>query len=112
VKYTISSHGTFISVFEASRITVNGSNHSDIGCLVSLDITVILPMISGFLAINFISIISSSIPLVISDVAILREYVHSSGISNSYTSSSFNNVDSSKDTTFLVVLLDGVIDLI
>ena len=38
------------SVFDASKTTVKGSNHSDIGFLVSLDVIVIFHTMFGFLA--------------------------------------------------------------
>jgi hypothetical protein len=107
VKYIISSHGIFTSVFEASSITVNGSNHSEIGSLVSADVIVIFQTISGFFALSLISNSLSSIHLSASETIIFILYNHSSEILNVYTLSSFNMNFSSNITDFFKVLLYG-----
>jgi hypothetical protein len=106
----------FTSVFEASNITVSGSNHSVIFFLFfssdSADVIVITQTIGSFSAINLILLASCSIHLPASSTAIIKSYTHSSEISNVYISFSFNKDVQFKVTIFLRVLLEGVIDFI
>ena len=72
----ISSHGILISVFDASSITVSGSNQSETGTLssgfLSSDVIDNTHIISGFFATNLRTLVASSIPVVLSDVTILN----------------------------------------
>jgi hypothetical protein len=61
---------------DASKITVNGSNHSETFFLslgsFSADVIDNIQIISGFFAVNLITLVASSIPLLLSLVKILN----------------------------------------
>jgi hypothetical protein len=112
------------SVFDASRITVNGENHSETGFLsfvsVSLDMIDKFPTISAFFAVNLITFVASLIQLLLSEITILNSYVHSSGTVNSYVFLSsikacvflLHSEASSKYIALDISFVDGDIDCI